>query len=133
MWLLLTIKSSHSLFTYIQQECIPVGCVPAARRPYTGVCIPARGVLPAWPRGVFSLSGPGGQFSLPGPGGFSLPGQGGFSLPGPGGFSLPGQGVLPAWRHPPVNRITHTCKNITLATTSLRPVITTNMNTPDVI
>ena len=24
---------------------------------------------------------------------------------------------------PPVNRITHTCKNITLATTSLRPVI----------
>ena len=25
---------------------------------------------------------------------------------------------------PPVNRITHSCKNITLATTSLRPVIT---------
>ena len=21
-----------------QQECIPVGCVPAARRPYAGVC-----------------------------------------------------------------------------------------------
>ena len=35
--------------------------------------------------------------------------------PCPGGFSLP--------RDPPVNRITHTCKNITLATTSLRPVI----------
>ena len=35
---------------------------------------------------------------------------GGFSLPGVGGFSLPG-GVLP-----PVNRITHTCKNITFAT-----------------
>ena len=45
--------------------------------------------------------------------------QGGFSLPGgspcPGGFSLPGE-------PPPVDRITDTCKNITLATTSLRPV-----------
>ena len=54
---------------------------------------------------------------LPGPGGFSLWG-GGFSLVWvslPGGFSLPGD--------PPVNRITHTCKNIILATTSLRPVI----------
>ena len=27
---------------------------------------------------------------------------------------------------PPVNRITDTCKNITLATTSLRPVIMSN-------
>ena len=41
-------------------------------------------------------------------------------LPGPGGV-LPDRGVLQ--RHPPpVNRITDTCKNITLATTSLRPV-----------
>ena len=23
---------------YLLQECIPVGCVPAARRPYAGVC-----------------------------------------------------------------------------------------------
>ena len=45
------------------------------------------------------------------PGG--LPGRG--DSPCQGGFSLPGD--------PPVNRITHTCKNITLATTSLRPVI----------
>ena len=63
-----------------------------------------------------------------------LPGEGG--LPGLGGSALGGvcsggvhlvRGVLPARggavrRHPPVNRITHTCKNITLATTSLRPV-----------
>ena len=39
-------------------------------------------------------------------------GEGG--LPVQGGWGLPGD--------PPVNRITHTCKNITLATTSLRPV-----------
>ena len=61
----------------IKQECIPVGCVPAAHWPYAGVCFPGGGVLL-------------------------------------GGFSLPGD--------PPVNRITDTCKNITLATTSLRPV-----------
>ena len=42
-------------------------------------------------------------------------------LPGPGGV-LPDGGGLPG-APPPVNRITHTCKNITLATTSLRPVI----------
>ena len=76
---------------------------------------------------------------MPGPGGFSLPGGvclvGGGCLPGPGGFSLlrggvpgPGRGVS-AWSRgdwfsgdPPVNRITDTCKNITLATTSMRPV-----------
>ena len=50
---------------------------------------------------------------------------------------LPGQrGVCLVWgvsawfwgvlRRPPVDRITDTCKNITLATTSLRPVINTN-------
>ena len=60
--------------------------------------LPGGGVLPAWSLG------------------------GGFSLPGPGGG-----GVLPARSLtgdplPPVSRITHTCKNITLATTSLRPV-----------
>ena len=124
-----------------QQECIPVGCVPAARRPYSGVCFRG-GALPVpggstWSRGGSPCLGgcgppcPGGS---PWSGGLSLPG--GFSLPGGvlpargvclvgGEGVLPAGGVLPAWRpHPPVNRITHTCKNITLATTSLRPVIT---------
>ena len=106
-------------------------------------------LLPGGGGGGFSLPGPGGclpgpgeGFSLPGPGG-CLPGPGGvlparsqgesacwggFSLPGPGGFYLPGLGGGSpvqggaARRPPPVNRITHTCKNITLATTSLRPV-----------
>ena len=90
-----------------------------------------------WSQG--GVPGPGGclvqgGFSLV-RGGFSLvrgcvclvPGgsswsQGGFSLV-PGGFSLVlGGGGSP--ETPPVNRITDTCKNITLATTSLRPVIT---------
>ena len=62
---------------------------------------------------------------LPGPGeGFSLLGgvlpARGFSLPG--GVSLVPGGACPE-TPPPVNRITDTCKNITLATTSLRPVI----------
>ena len=92
------------------------------------------------PGGV--LLGPGGGECLPGAGGgFSLVPRGG--LPGPGGgFSLvPGgstwsRGGSPwSWGGvclvlggfsgdptPPVNRITDTCKNITLATTSLRPV-----------
>ena len=95
------------------------------------------------------LSSPGGVClvggGLPGPGGVCLvlggsPWSGG-CLPGPGGgFSLVrggspcrrggsawSGGVLPGpggvlRRPPPVKRITDTCKNITLATTSLRPV-----------
>ena len=77
-----------------------------------GVCLVwgglslVRGGSP-WSGGV--LPGPGGS---PWSGGV-LPGPGGV-LPGPWGFSV----------DPPVNRITDTCKNITLATTSLRPVMT---------
>ena len=71
------------------------------------------------------------------PGGV-LPGLGGVCLV-PGGFSRPGGGGLPgrggsAWsggmvsqhalrQTPPVNRMTNRLKNITLARTSLRPVI----------
>ena len=75
--------------------------------PGGGVCL-VRGVPggSAWSWG--GLPGPGGV--LLGPRGLSLvPG----GLPGPGGSP----------EIPPVNRITDTCKNITLATTSLRPVI----------
>ena len=77
--------------------------------------------VPPWTRGVPAWSGGGCLV----PGGTSLV-PGGF-LPGPGGVSGPGR--VPAWsggclvRHsPPVNRMTHTCKNITLAKTSFRPV-----------
>ena len=73
---------------------------------------------------------PGG--GLLGPGGFPWSqGEGGVLL-GPGGSAWSRGGLLgpggSAWsgggspETPPVNRITDTCKNITLATTSLRPV-----------
>ena len=92
--------------------------------------LPARRGVSAWSQGRFSLvrgGSPcqGGGGCLPGPGGRGcLPGLGGFSLvpggclPGPRGFS----------GDPPVYRITDTCKNITLATTSLRPVKSTHRN-----
>ena len=105
------------------QECIPVGCVPAAHWPYAG-------------RGGGGIQSRGG---LPGLGGLGLWSRGG--LPSPGGVSGPG-GVCLVWGGlwsrggfsladpparenppPPVNRMTDRCKNITLATTSLRPVI----------
>ena len=51
----------------------------------------------------------------------------GVVLPGPrGGLPGPRGGGTPACieaEPPPVNRMTNRCKNITLATTSLRPVI----------
>ena len=62
------------------------------------------------------MSGPGG---VSGPGGCLLQGV---CVPAPGG----GCGI-PACTEadtPPVNRMTDRCKNITLATTSLRPVKT---------
>ena len=84
------------------------GCLPGRGG---GVCLVPGGVGSAWSRGVCLVWG-----GLPGPGG---------CLPGPGG-GLP-QCMLgyhpPGTRQtPPVNRMTNRCKNITLATTSLRPV-----------
>ena len=97
------------------------------------------GVLPAWGGPPCSGGSPcswGG--CLPGPGGSACSGggsawsQGGGVHPARGvclfGGGLPARGVclVPGGvllRDPPVNRITDTCKNITLATTSLRPVI----------
>ena len=49
---------------------------------------------------------------------------GGASFLGGGGSPWQGGGIQACTEaDPPVNRITHCCKNITLATTSLRPVI----------
>ena len=78
------------------------------------------------PGGV--LLGPGGVVVClvlggspwPQGGGGGVPGQGEFSLVPGGGGGVPGRGGSP--ETPPVNRITDTCNNITLATTSLRPV-----------
>ena len=78
----------------------------AGGSPCLGVSLPGGGVLPA---GGFSLLG----------GGVSLPG----GLLDGEGFSL--------LETTPVNRMTNTCKNITLATTSLRPVRRSHKNTAE--
>ena len=92
----------------MKQECIPVGCVPAGHWPN--------------PRGGACFLGcvlPGGWCVL----------RGGVCFPGgcaSGGVPA-SRGWYPSmhWGRPPppVNRITDTSKNITLATTSLRLVI----------
>ena len=97
------------------------GFLPA--QGWGGVCLvgggsPCLGVVCLVPGGE-------GGFSLPRRewGGVSAWSRGGLSLPG-GICLVPGGSPCPrgAARRPPVNRITDTCKNITLATTSLRPV-----------
>ena len=94
-----------------EQECIPVGCVPADRWPYCGVCSPGGGYLVpggctwsrevnlvwgdvpgprgcTWPRGVYLVWGVG--WGVPGLGGVS--GPGGYlvlgDVPGPRGVYL---------------------------------------------
>ena len=118
---------------FYQQECIPVGCVPAARRPYACVCFPGGGVS-AWSGGgVCLLRGVGGVGWCLLPGGGCLPGWG-VSAPGgvclvwgvsawSGGVSAPGGGCIPACTEadtlpppPPLTEfLTHACENITLA------------------
>ena len=70
---------------HIWQECIPVGCVPAAHWPYAAVFFLGGGVC---------LVQGGSPCQVLG--GFSLPGLGGSPWQVPGGFSLPGRGGLPA-------------------------------------
>ena len=114
------------IWLHLQQECIPVGCVPAARRPYAGVCFPAGGWC-VWSRG--SVSGPGGCLVW----GVVCQVRGGGGVPGRGVCLVGGVVVCQVRRvclsalwdttTPPVNRMINRCKNITLATTSLRSVI----------
>ena len=92
--------------------------------PGGGVCL-VRGVSD-WSGGVCLILGGawsrGGGWGSAWSGGW-LPGLGG--LPGPGGSAWSHGGGIPACTEadpPAVNRMTDRCKNITLATTSLRPV-----------
>ena len=117
-----------------QQECIPVGCVPAAYWPLGGCFLPSMHCF--FPRGCFlpsmhcilprGASFPACTASFPG----GLPSQHALCLSQGG---LPSQHALllsqggasfPACTEtdPPVNRMTDTSKKITLATTSLRSV-----------
>ena len=98
-----------------QPECIPVGCVLAARRLYTGV----------WSRGVGVCSAEGGVC----PWGCLIWGVSalGGSAPGWVGVVCSQGGGHPSmhWGRPPTlwtEWMTDRCKNITLATISLRPV-----------
>ena len=101
----------------ITQECIPVGCVSAARRPYAGVCFPGgggglpglggsawSGGVSAWSRGESSWSGGG----LAGPGGVCLV-QGGACLVRGGGSGIPActeaDTLPPVDRHTPVKTL----------------------------
>ena len=84
----------------------------------------SRGGVAAWSGGGCLVQGGsclvrGVGVYLPGPGGGgTCLVRGGVPTRSQGwGEGVPGQ-VLP----PPVNRMTHTCKNITLAKTSFRPV-----------
>ena len=84
--------------------------------PGGGCLLGPRGWWSAWSGGVVCLV-PGGCLLGPG-GGWSARSRGVSARSG--GVSAWSRGIyLPP---PPVNRITHTCKNITLATTSLWPV-----------
>ena len=66
----------------MKQEYIPVGCVPAARRPYAGVCFRGGG---AWSGGVVVVSGLGGWCLV----GVVVSGPGGW-VSAPGGVGIPG-------------------------------------------
>ena len=112
----------------------PLGCEPGGGSPGQGGAsflggLLGRGVLLLWGGAPFLGSPSWGVSS----GGFSflgglLQGVGGASSWGvslAGGFSLGGCLLLEA--DPPVDRITDTSKNITLATTSLQPVIMPNL------
>ena len=143
--------------TSSRQECIPVGCVPAARRPCSGVSFPGGGVcqvrVVCLVRGVGGGSARSGGGCLPGggsawSGGMCLPGpggvcqvrggvcqvQGGFCLV-LGGVCLLGGGLgisqhaLRQTPSPPVDRILDTrLWKYYLGPTSLRPVMTTLFN-----
>ena len=74
----LTINLQHNLF---KQECIPVGCVPADRRPYAGVWSQGGGGSP-------SIQSRGGGFSI------QLVMGGGVLHPGGGVLHPAGGGLL---------------------------------------
>ena len=124
---------------FTQQECIPVGCVPAAHCLYAGVCfwgdvcsgwvgvcswgggclllgrVCSGGVVVSAPGGVCFRKGCMLRGGIPAcigcPGGCLLPGGG-------GGIPACIEAETPPPPHP-VNRMTNRCKNITLATTSI--------------
>ena len=82
-----------------------------------GICLVPGGV-PAWSWGVGYLPGCEGVY-LPGPGGVPAWSR---VVPAWSGGVPAWSGGVPGQVLPPVDRMTHTCKNITLAKTSFWPV-----------
>ena len=102
-YLVLDVLFTGSAKYSIQQECIPVGCVPPARLPYAGVCFSGGGCTCLVPGGCTCQVWGGGTCLVPGG---CVPGLvlGGVYLPGPGGVPGPGGGCtclvlggVPAW------------------------------------
>ena len=103
----------HCMEKKSQQECVPVGCVPAARRLYGGVCfggvclvpggcLPGPGGVSTWSRGVSAWSW--GVYLVLGGG---LPDRGGVCLV-PGGACIPActeADTPPVDRHTPVKTL----------------------------
>ena len=109
---------NHLFNCSTEQECIPVGCIPSA-----AVAICWGGCLP---RGLSARGGvcPGGGGVCPGG---ICPGRGCLSRGVSPVGVCPG-GVYPSmhWgRHPPVDRMTDRCKNITFPQVHLCTVMTT--------
>ena len=84
-----------------------------------GWCVRSGGWGCAWSGGVCQVQG-----RVSGPGGGGVSGLGGCLVWGGGVPGLGGVCLSALWdTTTPLNRMTNRCKNITLATTSLRPVI----------
>ena len=110
------VVKKRCLWFYKKQECIPVGCVPAERWPYSENWRPPPKIWSRHPPRKFGAGTPPKIWSRHPPRKF------GAGTPPP--ENLEQAPPLKIWSTPPpVNRITHTCKNITLAKTSFRPVI----------
>ena len=108
----------------MKQDCVPVGCVPPARWPYLPACSAPGG---SWSRGCL-VQGSAWSGGVPDPGG------GGCGGAWSGGCAWSG-GWYPSMHwgtHPPVNRMTNRCKNITLPQTSFaggnKKAFQTNVN-----
>ena len=106
----------------MQNKIWPVGCLVWGVSAQGGVWSwEVSGPRGVWSRGVLALGGVWSQGDVWSRGVCLVPG----GVSGLGGVSTPRGVWYPSmhWgRHPPVNRMTDRCKNITLATTSLRPV-----------
>ena len=96
LWLqpILERPSFGVLVFYQQQECIPVGCVPANRGPYAGVCFPG-GVL--HPGGGVSIRG-GFLHRGGSPSGGVPPSSRGGGSPSSRGVSLPDPPLWTEWQ-----------------------------------